>query len=82
MNTKLVTAYWMDCQGRPFQGAKPIRKIRYQGSLISHCIGSNLPIVCYTHQKNFDELTEIKLKFKLTNLELKIKLLNALMIKK
>ena len=72
MNTKLVTAYWMDCQGRPFQGAKPIRKIRYQGSLISHCIGSNLPIVCYTHQKNFDELTEIKLKFKLTNLELKI----------
>tara|TARA_B110000858_G_C17792225_1_gene470527 strand:+ start:816 stop:1739 length:924 start_codon:yes stop_codon:yes gene_type:complete len=72
MKSKIVTAYWMDCQGSPFQGVNPIRKIRYQGSLISHCLGSNLPVVCYTHQRNFDELNEIKLRFNLTNLELKI----------
>lgn len=62
----------MDCQGSPFQGAGPNRKIRYLGSLISHCLGSNLPVVCYTHQRNFDELNEIKIRFNLSNLELKI----------
>lgn len=72
MKTKIVTAYWMDCQGNPFQGANPDRKIRYKGSLISHCLGSNLPVVCYTHQRNFDELNDIKLKYNLNNLELKI----------
>jgi hypothetical protein len=72
MKTKLVTAYWMDAQGYPYQGANPDRKIRYQGSLISHCIGSNLPVICYTHSRNYDELNEIKLNYNLTNLELKI----------
>lgn len=72
IKSKIVTAFWMDCQGSPFQGANPDRKIRYQGSLISHCIGSNLPVVCYTHQRNFDELNNIKIKYNLTNLELKI----------
>lgn len=72
MKTKIVTAYWMDSQGHPFQGANPDRKIRYQGSLISHCIGSGLPVVCYTHSKNYNELNEIKIKYNLNNLELKI----------
>jgi hypothetical protein len=72
MKSKIVTAYWMDVEGFPFQGVLPIRKIRYQGSLISHCIGSGLPVICYTHSKNYDELNDIKVRYNLTNLELKI----------
>lgn len=72
MKSKLVTAYWMDVPGYPFQGASSIRKKRYLGSLISHCIGSKLPVVCYTHKISFDELNEIKENYKLNNLEIKI----------
>jgi hypothetical protein len=72
MKSKLVTAYWMDSEGFPFQGANPVRKIRYKGSLISHCIGSNLPVVCYTHSKNYDELVHLKSEYNLINLEIKI----------
>jgi hypothetical protein len=72
MKSKLVTAYWMDCQGAPFQGVNPDRKIRYQGSLISHCLGSELPVICYTHFKNFEELNNLKIEYNLNNLEIKI----------
>jgi hypothetical protein len=72
IKSKIVTAFWMDVNGYPFQGSTNVRKPRYLGSLISHCLGSNLPVVCYTHQRNFVELNDIKLRFNLTNLELKI----------
>jgi hypothetical protein len=65
MKTKIVTAYWMDCEGYPFQGGYPIRKIRYLGSLIGHCQGSNLPVICYTHEKSLKELTDIKNEYNL-----------------
>ena len=54
MKSKIVTAYWMDVNGYPFQGSSDVRKPRYLGSLISHCIGSGLPVICYTHNKNYD----------------------------
>lgn len=76
MKTKLVTAYWMDSQGFPYQGANPDRKIRYKGSLISHCLGSGLPVVCYTHTKNYEEISELKKTYNLSNLEIKILELN------
>jgi len=69
---KIVTAYWMDCEGYPFQGTQIVRKERYKGSLISHCKGIDLPIVCYTHDKNFKELCELKQTYNLDNLEIKI----------
>lgn len=72
MKTKIVTAYWMDVNGFPFQGCQDIRKPRYLGSLISHCKGINLPVVCYTHQKNINELTQLKDEFNLDNLEIKL----------
>lgn len=70
--TKLVTAYWMDIYGPPYYGAVPNRKERYLGSLISHArIG--VPLVCYTHERNLEELTELKVKYNLENLEIKVK---------
>lgn len=72
MKSKIVTAYWMDVNGYPFQGSSNVRKSRYIGSLISHCKNINLPIVCYTHNKNIEELQNIKLKYELNNLEIKI----------
>jgi hypothetical protein len=70
--TKLVTAYWMDAVGYPFQSTQNIRKERYLGSLISHCKNFKLPIVCYTHDINFIEVQNIKDKYQLDNLEIKI----------
>ena len=70
MKTKIVTAYWMDVEGYPYQGVSPIRKIRYQGSLISHCIGSGLPVICYTHSKNYEELNDIKISLEQAKKEL------------
>lgn len=72
MKVKIVTAYWMDAEGLPFQGANPSRKYRYIGSLIAYCQNLHLPIVCYTHEKSINELQEIKTQYNLTNLELKI----------
>ena len=72
MKTKIVTAYWMDVEGLPFQGAYPIRKGRYLGSLIAHCQNFELPVVCYTHKKSLSELEQVKKEFNLTNLEIKV----------
>jgi hypothetical protein len=76
MKTKLVTAYWMDAEGYPYQGGYPSRKIRYLGSLIAHCLGSRLPVVCYTHEKSLQELVSLKNQHNLDNLEIKILELN------
>ncbi len=62
----------MDVNGYPFQGSSNVRKPRYIGSLISHCKNINLPIICYTHTKNLQELDDIKSKYKLNNLEIKV----------
>ena len=62
----------MDSNGYPFQGTLNVRKTRYMGSLISHCKGINLPIVCYTHKKNEQELIDLKNNNNLSNLEIKL----------
>ena len=69
MKSKIVTAYWMDANGYPFQGSSNVRKPRYIGSLIAHCKNINLPIVCYTHNRNLKELKDVKLKYELNRLE-------------
>jgi hypothetical protein len=72
MKAKIVTAYWMDVEGYPFQGTRQSLKTRYLGSLISHCKGIDLPIICYTHKKNEQELINLKNQYELNNLEIKI----------
>ena len=72
MKSKIVTSYWMDVEGYPFQGTRSSRKPRYLGSLISHCRGIELPIICYTHKKNEQELIDLKNQYQLDNLEIKI----------
>lgn len=72
MNTKIVTAYWMGVNGYPFQGSNDSRKSRYLGSLISHCLGIDLPIICYTHNKNLEELYQLKQEYNLSNLDIKV----------
>ena len=72
MKSKIVTAIWMDVDGAPFQGTRSARKDRYFGSLISHCKGIELPIVCYTHHKNYDELIKLKQDYNLVNLTVKL----------
>jgi hypothetical protein len=67
MKSKIVTSYWMDVEGYPFQGTRASRKPRYLGSLISHCRGIKLPIVCYTHKKNEQELIRLKDQYQLDN---------------
>jgi hypothetical protein len=82
LKTKLVTAYWMDVQGYPYQGAASIRKERYLGSLISHCVGSKLPVICYTHKISYDEVDKVKKDYNLDNLEIKILELNEIKLHK
>lgn len=72
MKIKIVTAYWMDVQGLPFLGTNPVRKERYLGSLISYCKNIDLPVICYTHTKNFDEINKLKTDNNLENLEIKL----------
>lgn len=72
MKIKYVTAYWMDVNGYPFQGANSSRKDRYLGSLLSHCKNLNREIICYTHQLNLNELKDLKIKHNLENLKIKI----------
>lgn len=72
MITKLVTAYWMDVDGYPFQGASASRKDRYLGSLTSHCKNLGHEIICYTHNKNLSELLELKKIHNLENLTIKL----------
>jgi hypothetical protein len=78
MKSKIVTAYWMDANGYPFQGSNNVRKPRYLGSLIAHCKNINLPVVCYTHSRNLEELETLKLKYELSNLEIKLLELNQI----
>lgn len=80
LRTKIVTAYWMDCSGYPFYSAASVRKFRYLGSLASHCKGIDLPIICYTHQRNYDELLELKNSQNLGNLEIKLLELSEMQI--
>jgi hypothetical protein len=72
MSIKYITAYWMDVEGYPYQGAFNSRKDRYLGSLISHCKNLGREIICYTHQKNILELENLKQENDLKNLTLKI----------
>lgn len=72
MITKIVTAYWMNAEGYPYQGTRESIKTRYLGSLISHCRGIDFPIVCYTHERNREELYNLKSTYNLENLEIKI----------
>jgi hypothetical protein len=72
MKTKIITAYWMDAEGYPFQSTRTSLKTRYQGSLISHCKGIDYPIICYTHKRNEQELLDLKENNNLTNLEIKL----------
>lgn len=72
MSTKYLTAYWMDVSGYPFQGAFPIRKDRYLGSLTSHCKNLGREIICYTHEKNLSELIDLKSTHSLDNLTIKL----------
>ena len=72
MKSKIVTAYWMDANGYPFQGSGVVRKPRYIGSLIAHCKNIDLPVVCYTHNRNLQELEDVKSKYELNNLEIKV----------
>lgn len=72
MKVKIVTVYWMDVQGYPYQGVGDVRKPRYLGSLIAHCQNLGYPIICYTHEKSKQELENLKEKHKLENLEIKI----------
>ena len=76
MKSKIVTAYWMDANGYPFQGSGVVRKPRYIGSLIAHCKNIDLPVVCYTHNRNLQELEDVKSKYELNNLEIKLLELN------
>lgn len=72
MKTKIVTALWLNVEGFPFQGTRDTQKTRYFGSLLSHCKNIDLPIVCYTHEINWDELVHLKEVNNLSNLELKL----------
>lgn len=72
MKTKLVTGYWMDANGYPFRGAYPVRKERYLGSLKAHCENTGLPVVCYTHERSFNEVNDLKTNYRLDNLEIKL----------
>jgi hypothetical protein len=72
MTTKIVTAYWMGVNGYPFQGSNDSRQQRYLGSLISHCQSIELPIICYTHSKNLEELYRLKQEYNLNNLTIKL----------
>lgn len=72
MKIKYVTAYWMDVTGYPFQGTSSSRKDRYLGSLISHCKNLNREIICYTHNRNLQELQDLKTTHSLENLTIKI----------
>ena len=72
MKAKIVTAYWMDVNGYPFQGSANIRKDRYLGSLKSHCENLGLPVICYTHELSLHEVEKLKNDFNLDNLEIKL----------
>lgn len=72
MVSKYITAYWMDVNGYPFQGANSSRKDRYLGSLTSHCKNLGREIICYTHQKNLQELLILKQTHNLENLTIKL----------
>ena len=72
MNTKLITGYWMDIDCPPYYGVLSSKKERYFSSLITHNT-YNLPIICYTHEKSLGELTLLKEKYELSNIEFKVR---------
>jgi hypothetical protein len=73
MKTKIVTGCWLDCFGPPYQGASIYRKYRYLGGLVYQCLGfAPLQVVCYTHKKNYEEISQLKNSYKLENLEIKL----------
>jgi len=76
MKTKIVTAYWMDSEGYPYQGAPIVRKERYLGSLKSHCQNLGHEIIVYTHSKNLEEVEKLKNDYNLDNLTIKLLELN------
>jgi len=76
MKTKIVTAYWMDSEGYPYQGAPVVRKERYLGSLKSHCKNLGHEVIVYTHSKNLEEVEKLKNDYNLTNLTIKLLELN------
>jgi hypothetical protein len=77
MNTKIVTNYYMDCEGYPYHGTSGSRKPRYWGGLVYQCKAFNpIPFICYTHERNLLELENLKTKYNLENLEIKIRELN------
>lgn len=78
MRIKLVTGYWMDINDRAYAGAVQARKLRYLGSIISHCKGFEYPVVCYTHARNLPELESIKQEYNLENLTIKVKELSEI----
>jgi hypothetical protein len=73
MRYKIVTGYWMDIENKPYAGMSPVRKDRYLGSIISHCRGFQCEVVCYTHERNLEELQTIKSDYNLGNLTIKIR---------
>jgi len=76
MKIKIVTAYWMNSEGYPYQGASIVRKERYLGSLKSHCQNLGHEIIVYTHFKNLEEVEKLKNDYNLDNLTIKLLELN------
>lgn len=66
----------MDVYDRPYVFQGPLRKERYLGSIISHCKGFLCEVVCYTHERNLEELELLKKENNLDNLTIKVKELN------
>lgn len=79
MNTKIITSFYLDCEGFPFHGTTPIRRPRYWGGLVYLCKGFYpIKVICYTHKKNLAELENLKEKHNIENLEIKIRELNEM----
>lgn len=72
----------MDVPNYPYQGTERMRTDRYLGSLKSHCTNLGYPIICYTHEKNLDELEKFKSDNKLENLIIKIRELSDMKLHK
>jgi hypothetical protein len=72
----------MDVPNYPYQGAERSRTDRYLGSLKSHCKNLGYPIICYTQNKNLDELLKFKQLHGLDNLIIKIRELSDMKLHK
>jgi hypothetical protein len=63
----------MDVITEKYVGAYSSRKQRYLGGIISLCKNFIYDVVCYTHQKSYEEVKKIKDEYSLDNLKIKIK---------